>query len=323
MNFIKQLFAIESKPKRGLLAVEWLVLAYTVFTLLVALFTYTKLQNPEAMIWGRVRVVAMTVALWVVYRLVPCRLTRCARVVAQMSLLAWWYPDTYELNRVFPNLDHVFCGWEQGLFGFQPAMTFASTFSWPVISELMSMGYAFYYPMIAIIVFFYFFRRYGEFERAAFVILASFFIYYIVFIFVPVAGPTFYYKAVGIDNITAGVFPPVGDYFNTHQDCLPTPGYSQGFFYGLVEDAKAAGERPTAAFPSSHVGIATICMLLAAHTRQRKLVYVLLPFYVFLCLATVYIQAHYAIDAIAGILSALVVYFVLLMATKNMVGARN
>ena len=117
MNFIKQLFAIEQKPKRGLLALEWLVLGYTVFTLLVALFTYTKLQNPDSMIWGRVRVVAMTLALWLVYRMIPCRLTQLARVVAQMSLLAWWYPDTYELNRMFNNLDHVFCTWEQSLFG--------------------------------------------------------------------------------------------------------------------------------------------------------------------------------------------------------------
>ena len=144
MNFIKQLFAIESKPRRRLMALEWLVIAYTLLTLGVALFAYTKLQNPEAMIWGRVRVVAMIVALWVVYRLVPCRLTRCVRVVAQMSLLAWWYPDTYELNRMFSNLDHLFCGWEQSLFGFQPALTFASTFSWSVVSELMSMGYASY-----------------------------------------------------------------------------------------------------------------------------------------------------------------------------------
>ena len=317
MNFIKQLFAIESKPKRGLMALEWLVIAYTVLTLGMALFMYTRLQNPEAMIWGRVRVVAMTAALWVVYRLVPCRLTRCVRVVAQMSLLAWWYPDTYELNRLLPNLDHVFCGWEQSLFGSQPALTFAGKFSWPVISELMSMGYASYYPMIALVVFFYFVCRYAEFERASFVILASFFIYYVVFILVPVAGPTFYYKAVGIDNITRGVFPALGDYFNTHNDCLPTPGYTPGFFYGLVEDAKAAGERPTAAFPSSHVGIATVCMLLAAHARQKRLVWLMAPFYVFLCMSTVYIQAHYVVDALAGFVSAVVLYAGLMAATKN------
>ena len=318
MNFVKQLFAIESKPRHGLMAIEWLVLAYTVFTLLVALFTYTNLQNPDSMIWGRVRVVAMTAALWMVYRLVPCRLTRLVRVVAQMSLLAWWYPDTYELNRTFGNLDHVFCHWEQQLFGFQPALSFASTFSWPVVSELMSLGYTSYYPMIALVVFFYFVCRYGEFERAAFVLLASFFIYYVVFIFVPVAGPTFYYKAVGMRDIVAGVFPPLGDYFNTHTDCLPTPGYASGFFYDLVEQAKAAGERPTAAFPSSHVGVSTVCMLLAWHTRNRRLLYAMLPFYVLLCLSTVYIQAHYAIDAIAGLVSGAAIFGALMWATRRM-----
>ena len=64
MKFIKQLFAIEANPKRGLMALEWLVLAYATFTLLITLFTFTTLPNPEAMIWGRVRAVAMTLALW-------------------------------------------------------------------------------------------------------------------------------------------------------------------------------------------------------------------------------------------------------------------
>lgn len=318
MNFIKQLFAIEKKPKRGLLSLEWLVLAYMAFTLVIVLFTFTKIENPDAMIWGRVRVGAITLALWVVYRLVPCRLTRGVRVCVQMALLAWWYPDTYELNRMFPNLDHIFAAWEQSLFGFQPALVFASNFSWPVVSELMSLGYASYYPIIALVTFFYFFCRYKEFERASFIILASFFIYYVVFIFVPVAGPTFYYKAVGISNITAGIFPNVHDYFNFHNDCLPTPGYVGGVFYDMVESAKAAGERPTAAFPSSHVGVATICMLLSWHSGNRRLLYFLVPFYVFLCLSTVYIQAHYVIDALAGLVSGIVLYYALFFATTKM-----
>ena len=117
------------------------------------------------------------------------------------------------------------------------------------------------------------------------------------------------YKAVGISNITHGIFPDVQYYFSNHHDCLPSPGYTDGIFYDLVEDAKAAGERPTAAFPSSHVGISTICMLLAWHSRNKKLLFIMLPFYILLCLATVYIQAHYAIDAIAGFITALIFYF--------------
>lgn len=295
---------------KGLLPFEWVVLAYILFTSAIVLFTSTKMANPEAMIWGRIRVGTMTIALWIVYRMLPCKLTMFMRVGAQMALLAWWYPDTFELNRLFPNLDHVLATWEQQLFGFQPALIFARTFSSPIISELMDCGYVSYFPMIATIILFYFFRRYDEFQRTVFVILASFFTYYVIFDLVPVVGPTFYYKAIGLHNAAQGVFPNVHDYFNLHQDCLPSPGYVQGFFYDLVEDAKAAGERPTAAFPSSHVGVATICMLFACQAKNRTLLLSLLPFYVFLCMATVYIQAHYAIDVVAGFITGVAFYFI-------------
>lgn len=312
MKLIKSLFRIEKSPVKGLLLVEWVTMAYLLLTLVVVLFAYTKVENPQAMIWGRVRVAAITAALWAAYRMVPCRLTRCARILTQLALLGWWYPDTYEINRIFPNLDHVFALAEQQMFGCQPALFFAQAMPWNAVSELMSMGYASYYPMIALVVLFYFFCRYAEFERCALVVLASFFIYYVVYIFVPVAGPTFYYKAVGLQNIMSGVFPDVQHYFNTHTDCLPTPGYTDGVFYHMVEQAKAAGERPTAAFPSSHVGISTVCMLLAWHSGSRRLVWLLAPFYVLLCLSTVYIQAHYVIDAVAGLVTGVALYFALM-----------
>ena len=250
--------------------------------------------------------------------MIPCRITKMVRILAQIALLAWWYPDTYEINRMFPNLDHIFAGWEQGLFGCQPALLFAKALPWAVVSELMSMGYFMYYPMIAAVVLYYFFCRYYEAERVGFVMLASFFIYYLIYIYVPVVGPTFYFDAVGVQDIAKGIFPAMGDYFSTHTSCLPTPGYTDGIFYQLVENAKEAGERPTAAFPSSHVGVSTICILLAWHSRNRKLLFTMLPFYIFLCMATVYIQAHYLIDAIAGWISALIFYFLLMAASKNM-----
>ncbi len=314
---IKDYFKIDKNPKKGLLALEWAMLGYMAITIIVMLFTYTKLENPDSMIWGRIRVLVMTGALWAVYRMVPCRITLAIRAAAQIALLAWWYPDTYEINRIFPNLDHIFIRWEQDLFGCQPALLFYKAMPWAIVSELMSMGYFMYYPMIAAVFFYYLIYRYREFERISFVILAAFFIYYVVFIFVPVAGPTFYYDAVGVGDIAKGIFPELGNYFNSHTNCLPTPGYQDGIFYQLVEDAKAAGERPTAAFPSSHVGISTICMLLAWHARNKKLLYTLLPFYVFLCMATVYIQAHYLIDALAGFVSAVVIYFALMYTSKN------
>lgn len=320
---LKDYFKIQAKPQRGLLALEWVMLTYLALTMIMVFFTYTKVANPEAMIWGRIRIAVVTLAMWGVYRMVPCRFTKFARITVQMALLGWWYPDTYELNRLLPNLDHVFAQMEQSLFGFQPALVFASNFSSPIISELMDMGYAAYYPMIALAAIYYFIWRYQEYERAAFVIMASFFAFYVIFVLVPVTGPTFYYKAVGIDQITAGVFPNLYDYFNSHTECLPSPGYTDGIFYQLVEDAKAAGERPTAAFPSSHVGISTVIMLLIWHTKNRRLLYCMLPFYVFLCFATVYIQAHYAVDALAGLVSGATFYALFMYLSRGMVESRK
>ena len=213
---IKDYFKIDKNPKKGLMTLEWVMLGYMAITIITMLFTYTKLVNPEAMLWGRLRVLVMTIALWAVYRMIPCRITKMVRIIAQMALLAWWYPDTYEINRMFPNLDHIFAGWEQDLFGCQPALLFAKTMHWAAVSELMSMGYFMYYPMIALVTFYYFFCRYYEAERAAFVMLASFFIYYLFYIYVPVVGPTFYFEAVGISEITKGIFTPLGDYYNKH-----------------------------------------------------------------------------------------------------------
>lgn len=85
---LKKLFVIEKKPQKGLFAVEWVIMGYLLLTTLFMLFTYVKLQNPESMLWGRFRVVAATAAMWGIYRLAPCRLTRLCRIVTQMALLS-------------------------------------------------------------------------------------------------------------------------------------------------------------------------------------------------------------------------------------------
>lgn len=316
---IKKIFEIERKPRKGLLAVEWVILGYFLFTLILMLFTYTKLQNPESMLWGRARFLVITLALWGVYHMIPCRFTLFCRVGAQLALLSWWYPDTYEFNRMFHNLDHVFAGYEQQLFHMQPALVFSQKISSPVFSELMHLGYASYYPLIGLVSLYFFFYKYQEFARATFIILASFFIYYVVFIFLPVTGPQYYYLAAGVDQIAQGNFPNVGDYFATHDESLPIPGWDGGFFYQCVASAHATGERPTAAFPSSHVGVTAILLLLAWHARNRKLLCIILPFFVLMCFATVYIQAHYAVDVIGGWISGVVIYAVLLFLSKKFV----
>ena len=305
-------------PKRGLIAVEWAMMAYVLFTTIFIMVTFSRLAHPWQMLAFRTGAVALTLALWMLYRRRPGRFTMLLRVAGQMVLLSWWYPDTYEMNRIFLNLDHVFAGWEQSLFGFQPALEFCQTYTHPIISELLSMGYVSYYPLFVGVAVFYYLYRYEQFGRTAFIIVGSFFLFYVVFIFLPVAGPQFYFRAVGTDQIAQGIFPNIGDYFNriqfdvyNHDFILPIPGWEDGIMYKLLVVAHNAGERPTAAFPSSHVGVAVIVMWLAWEARNKKLFFTCLPFVILLFFATFYIQAHYAIDAIAGLFFGTAFYFLL------------
>lgn len=292
---------------KGLFAVEKVTLAYSLLTSVLILLLFPRLHHPIQMLTDRALIVGITFLLMYLYRMAPSRFAAFVRVAVQMSLLSYWYPDTFEFNRLFPNLDHVFASAEQWLFGTQPSVQFAQRWPQMWVSEPLNMGYFFYYPMILIVVLWYFLRRFDLFEKVSFVIVASFFLYYLCYIFVPVAGPQFYFPAIGFDYVDAGVFPPIGDYFNHNQELLRGPGYKHGFFYNLVESSQQVGERPTAAFPSSHVGMSTILMVMAWR-GSRTLFWCLMPFYLLLCIATVYIQAHYAIDAIVGFVSAYVVY---------------
>ncbi len=305
---LKKIFEIEKKPKRGFMALEWVIIVYMLLTLLLTLFCYTKVQHPDAMIWERVRIGAVTIAIWMVYRLVPCPATRLLRVLVQLLMLGWWYEDTYHINSLFTNLDPIFARAEQSVFGLQPSLVFAQKFPHPVISEILDMGYVSYYPIIAAVIFYYFFKRYKEFERTGFIIIASFFAFYVIFDLVPVTGPMYYFYAVGLDNIRQGIFPEVGDYFLSHIHPAEVPGYKDGFFYQFIMAAHQA-ERPTAAFPSSHVGISVVVVLLAWRSRCKSLFVITLSLTVLIFFATVYIQAHYAIDAIAGLLVGTAFYF--------------
>ncbi|MCI5757193.1 MAG: phosphatase PAP2 family protein, partial [Bacteroidales bacterium] len=149
-----------------------------------------------------------------------------------------------------------------------------------------------------------------RFSRTAFIVMATFFLYYTIYLFLPVSGPQYYFCAIGLDQAAAGHFPAVADgYFALHQQMLPSPG-PDGLFRTLVEQAQAGGERPTAAFPSSHVGAATVLMLLMYRTR-RWLTWLMMPLYLLLVGATVYIQAHYLVDVFGGLATGVLFYIIL------------
>lgn len=331
-----------------LIPIEKVAAVYCILTSLLMVVLWPRLDNPLGMISTRVIWLLMTITL--VLLTTPLRrllrhlshtsttadqttaststaiplslgtflqshLSPFLRTIAQLAYLILWYPDTYEFNRIFDNLDHRFAALDLHLFGCQPSLTFSNLLPGTFWSEAFNLGYWSYYPSIALLAFAVLYMEWkesrttaGEITHSPFIlvtttILTAFFLYYLVYIFLPVAGPQFYFQAVGVNEIVQGHFPALGTYFSSHNEMLPAPGNPDGLFYQLVSSAQATGERPTAAFPSSHIGISTIVLLLARRHVPRLLI-ILLPLWFLLCCATVYIQAHYLVDAIAGLISA-------------------
>ncbi len=69
----------------------------------------------------------------------------------------------------------------------------------------------------------------------SFVLVTSFFIYYLIYIFVPVAGPQFYFPAIGFDNVSKGIFRLLAIISIIIRKFIARSRYQHGFFYNLVE----------------------------------------------------------------------------------------
>lgn len=292
--------------EKGLWSMEKITLIYMLFTSLLIAIHWNGLKDPMGMVNTRIIMLAVMAAMYGIYRFHPCRALRIARVFPILLGLIFWYPETYDFCSQYPYLDHVFADIDQVLFGCQPALLFNKALSSTFWSEAFNMGYYAYYYMMGATIIFYLLCRYQQADKAGFVFLASFFMFYIIYEFLPVAGPQYYFKAVGLEAAATGEFPAVGYYFQTHTEML-TPEI-KGIFSQLVIGAQEVGERPTAAFPSSHVGMSTVTMMLAWQTKNKWLFWVMFPVYLLLCCATVYIQAHYLIDSICGFITAVLFF---------------
>ena len=206
------------------------------------------------------------------------------RYFLPFALLSYWYPETYYYNNfIFDNLDHQFVKADQVLFSCQPSIEFSKRMPWPWFSELMYFGYFSYYFIFFGTALWCFFFNKQLINKVIFVFVCSFYLFYFAFIILPVTGPQFYFP------------PPLNE--------VPD-GY---FFCKLMRFLQVTGERPTGAFPSSHIGISFTVVIFVAQYCRVLLKYVL-PLFVILVLSTVYIKAHYLVDVLGGFAAVAISY---------------
>ena len=289
-------------------SVEKLTFIYILITSLIILSLKQDMHTCSKLL--AVRVLFVFVIFWLAYvnSIKNWWVIRFSRFAFVGILLVYWYPETFDINRMIPNYDYLLAGLEQKLFGFQPALLFNKLYPQQWFCELLNMGYFAYYPLIVGTSTYLYFKDRKYFEYFFFTVLFTFFCYYTIYILFPTAGPQYYFQAIGIENVKHGIFPHIGYYFDKHQE-LFSPNDVSGFFSQMVQNTQQVGERPTAAFPSSHVGISTLIFILILKNRRYIFFSILFPVYLALVMATVYIQAHYFIDVIAGLITSVMFYY--------------
>lgn len=186
------------------------------------------------------------------------------------------------------------------MFGVYPS-EWVRQFHTPWLTGVMQLGYVFYYiaPPLACVPLLFARRRrrqpgeppdpapttpsidLSEFRIATAVIGACILLTYVIYFLVPATGPRF----------EGGI-----------EWWLPDqPGwFGAETMYRAIDAAETFRWN---AFPSGHVAVSIVCMLVALRFRRRIGLAMILPV-IALCLATVYMGYHYVIDVIGGIACA-------------------
>jgi membrane-associated phospholipid phosphatase len=180
--------------------------------------------------------------------------------------------------------DDAIIALEQAVFAGQPSQEWAAAAPWVWLSEPLHAAYLSYYFIVLLPpLLLYLHGRTQEFRRTAFAVMLSFFAHYLFFIYFPVQGPRYLFPAPGGE-------------------------LASGPFYQLAHKVLEAGSAQGAAFPSSHVGVSVTQTLMTMRylPRAAPLIGALT---LGLSVGAIYGGFHYAIDALAGVVLGVIVYF--------------
>ena len=169
---------------------------------------------------------------------------------------------------------------EEILFRSQPSRTLHEIWPWRPLGEYLHLGYFAYYflaPVLALVL--YLRRPRREFDIAIGTVALSFYLCFGIFVLYPVAGP--YHAYPRSDPAAVGYLLP-------------------RVVRGVLDRGSSIG----AAFPSSHVAVSLTVWIMAMryHLPLARVFAFIVPA---LALGAVYGGYHYAVDAVAGALLAL------------------
>ncbi|MFH1941574.1 MAG: phosphatase PAP2 family protein [bacterium] len=241
--------------------------------------------------WGRYPVIHSLIVILILeflrfYTKRPTKVMNFARIFYPFIFLssAWSEFDSIA-TMIFPFWANDFAiNLDKSIFGVHPTVWVEKIFT-PWLTEFMNFFYATHFLIVipAGGLTLYFLKRKQDAMDFLFLLLFTYSVSFIMFLFFPAEGPWVVLK---------------------HLHTVKPEG---GFFLKLNQFIQRHGSVRGCAFPSSHVTAAFV-ILLGSFKYQKSLGFILLPFVLGVTAATVYCQYHHAVDALSGILLGVITY---------------
>jgi membrane-associated phospholipid phosphatase len=260
--------------------VDLLLLAYLIVVSVVAAVRIS--HNPGGW-WLLLAHALFVLLLFLITRPGLGPVGRTIREIYPLMLLPALYSELDVLNANAVTVhDATVQHWEQLLFGGQVSQELWRAVPSRFWSTVFHSAYLSYYLIISAPALYFAWK--GDIQavrRFVLVVIATFVVCYLTFIFFPVGGP--YYA-----------FP------------RPEAWFTSNIAARLTYEALSTGSSYGAAFPSSHVAAALAATLAAARGSPRLGLILLIPT-LLLTVGVVYCQMHYGVDALGGLAVGLLV----------------
>ncbi len=196
------------------------------------------------------------------------------------------------------NFDVVLASWDRAIFGVDPTR-WIYRFAHPALTEYFQIWYNFFQLMLVFpAVGFFVKRRTREFRIYAMVLLFGFYLSYLLYFVMPAIGPRFQvHDFFATDRELPGLLltKPFRDFINAGNGITPDMKNP----YDVVNRD---------CMPSGHTMMSVLGILMSWRFRSRWRWLVTIGG-ISIIISTIYLRYHYAVDLLAGMTLAFVVYF--------------
>ena len=170
------------------------------------------------------------------------------------------------------------------MFGVQPCV-WSEQFITPTLTDIFIAAYANYFVLtVGVALVLYIQKRYKEFRYALLTIIICYYVGYFLFIIFPAAPPRLVLKPFFTVSLHGSILEPIKHAIEIS-----------------AQDSRGA-------FPSLHCATSFLSLFFAWR-YVRWLFWVMIPMVIMLIISTIYLRHHYVIDLIAGLILAVVVFW--------------